>query len=162
NYILSGSEVNSLWDTNVVLNLDDLRDTVNNVENVYIGGTILPTAFSITVVGHRVNVNAVTAHTNDIVQDYALVVSCGDGDVTNAMAFSRVSTDFAIAPFVSGVTNQFANSSTDTGGVLTGQRTGASSPLLGTNQIPLLTNGFGLITFGETNQWHFFTITNIN
>ncbi len=35
--------------------------------------------------GYRVNVNAVTAQTNNVVQDYALVISCGDGQVTNAM-----------------------------------------------------------------------------
>src|SRR5205823_2340342 len=65
-------------------------------------------------------------------------------------------------PFLTSLTNQFANSTTDTGGILLNQRVGASSPLLGTNQIPYATNGFGVITIGETNQWHFYVVTNIN
>src|SRR5204863_2233499 len=149
NYILSGNEFNVVWDTNTVANLEDVRDSVNNVENVYIGGDVLATGYSITVIGHRVNVNAITAHTNDVVQDYALVVSCGDGAVTNAMIFNRTGSTAATTPFVTGVSNQFVNSPTDTGGILVNQRAGASSPLLGTNQIPLLTNGFGVITIRQ-------------
>ena len=47
------------------------------------------------------------------------------------------------------------------------QHVGASSPLLGNNQIVLGTNTVwgdagtnGLITLGVTNQWHFYIITN--
>src|SRR5205823_2315820 len=105
----------------------------------YIGGNILAKAYSITVIGHRVNVNAVTAHTNDIVQDYALVISCGNGKVTNAMAFSRLAKTASTIPFVTGISNQFQNDPSETGGILVNQRVGASSPLLGTNQLPLLT-----------------------
>src|SRR5690606_27137980 len=54
-----------------------VADTVNNVENVYLPGD-LSDDYTIYVVGNRVNVNAVTAHTNGIVQDYALVVSSGN------------------------------------------------------------------------------------
>src|SRR6185503_5655603 len=43
-------------------------DFVNNVENVILRPR-LGTNYSITVVGRRVNVNAVTANTNDVVQD---------------------------------------------------------------------------------------------
>ena len=35
------------------------------------------------------NVNAVTAQTNNVVQDYALVISGGDGEVTNAITVTR-------------------------------------------------------------------------
>ena len=64
---------------------------VNNVENVFLSPTLnatarLSTNYSVTVVGHRVNVNAVTAQTNNVCQDYALVVSSGDGLVTNAIS----------------------------------------------------------------------------
>ena len=57
---------------------------MNNVENVYLNPAagingLLSTNYSITVIGHRVNVNAVTAQTNNVSQDYALVVSTGDG-----------------------------------------------------------------------------------
>src|SRR6202043_1123900 len=51
---------------------------VNNVENVFLSAP-LGTNYSVTVFARRVNVNAVTANTNGIVQDYALVISSGDG-----------------------------------------------------------------------------------
>ena len=38
----------------------------------------LDSRYTITVLGRRVNVNAVTSNTNNIVQDYALVISSGD------------------------------------------------------------------------------------
>jgi len=68
------------WDTNLAPNID----IVNNVENVF----LLPPLsgkYDITVVGKRVNVNAVTAQTNNVEQDYALVISCGDGEVKDAL-----------------------------------------------------------------------------
>src|SRR5205814_3835205 len=60
-------------------------DFVNNVENVILRPT-LGTNYSITVVGRRVNVNAITANTNDVVQDYALVVSAGEGELASPFA----------------------------------------------------------------------------
>jgi len=40
-----------------------------------------------------VNVNAVTSNTNNVVQDYALVISCGDGGVvSNAFTLTDVAT----------------------------------------------------------------------
>ena len=53
-------------------------DVVNNVENVYLAPT-LATNYSVTVVARSVNVNAVTDQTNGVAQDYALVISSGDG-----------------------------------------------------------------------------------
>ncbi len=41
-----------------------------------------------TVVGRRVNVNAVTAQTNNVCQDFALVISSGDGLITNAITLN--------------------------------------------------------------------------
>ncbi len=38
------------------------------------------------MVGRAVNVNAVTAQTNNVVQDYALVVSVGEGEVPDAIS----------------------------------------------------------------------------
>ena len=46
-------------------------------QNVYLPQP-LGTNYSVTVMGYRVNVNAVTAQTNNVVQDYALVISCGE------------------------------------------------------------------------------------
>jgi hypothetical protein len=66
-------------------------DTINNVENIILP-PMLAGSYSVTVVGRAVNVNAVTAQTNNaagvyapnVVQDYALVVSIGEGEVTGA------------------------------------------------------------------------------
>ena len=67
--------------TNTIQNID----VVNNVENVYIPPLLATTnGYAVTVLASRVNVNAVTAQTNDVVQDYALVISSGDGAITNA------------------------------------------------------------------------------
>src|SRR5262249_15791621 len=64
NDILAGNDFNLPWRTNDV----PFADRVNNVENVYIP-TPLGSNYTITVSAHRVNVNAVRQHTNDIVQD---------------------------------------------------------------------------------------------
>jgi O-glycosyl hydrolase/subtilisin-like proprotein convertase family protein len=141
-------------------------DSVNNVQNVFIQ-PLLGTQYSITVIGRSVNVNAVTAQTNNaagnyapnVVQDYALVISCGEGEVTNAFTVTD-----------NGITN---NPTTDqditfvitTNAPLLNQFVGASTPLLGTNTIPLGTNLVwggtnGVITLGMTNQWHFYVVIN--
>ena len=59
-------------------NTPPVFDSINNVQNVYLPLSA-GTNFSVTVMGYRVNVNAVTAQTNNVVQDYALVISCGNG-----------------------------------------------------------------------------------
>ena len=84
NDIAAGSDFNVPWDTNTIANVD----TVNNVENVYLTPALtldgrLSTNYTVTVVGHRVNVNAVTANPNNVAQDYALVISSGDGQPAN-------------------------------------------------------------------------------
>ena len=89
NDILSGSDFNRSWNTNTVPNLD----TVNNVENVYLSPTLnlngrLGTNYSVTVVGHRVNVNAVTANPNNVAQDYALVISSGNGQASSGFTLN--------------------------------------------------------------------------
>src|SRR5262249_472268 len=79
NDIRAGNAFN-LPSTNATPNVD----FVNNVENVYLAPP-LGTNYSVTVTAHRVNVNAVTARADDVVQDYALVVSSGDGQVSDAL-----------------------------------------------------------------------------
>src|ERR1035437_4873182 len=139
-------------------------DAINNVENVY-----LPpgagTNFSVTVLVYRVNVNAVTAQTNNVVQDYALVISSGNGQVTNAFTVTD-------NPIVSNPTSgQQITFVTSTNKPLLNQLVGASTPLLGTNTIQLITGGTELngiqlggtnvlVTLGMTNQWHFYVVTN--
>jgi subtilisin-like proprotein convertase family protein len=164
NDIPASSTYNSARSTNSPPVFDD----INNVENVYLPEGI-GTNFSVTVVGYRVNVNAVTAQTNNsvgayapnVVQDYALVISSGDGTVTNAMTVmanpivSNPTTDQQIT----GVTNS-------NGGVLLNQTVGANTPLLGTNTLlfsspsPENLGTNWQVTLGMTNQWHFYVVTN--
>lgn len=140
-------------------NQPPVLDNVNNVENVFIREPLGTNDFVISVVGRRVNVNAVTAHPNNVVQDYALVVSSGNLSLTNAFELvdsrnpgGRVSPPTAAPPVterrpVHGITN---------GVPVLEQRVGAHSPLLGRTfgaQAPFPNNGM-------TNQWRFYAFTN--
>ncbi len=147
---------------------------INNVENVLLQ---LPLAgqYSVTVVGRGVNVNAVTAQMNNnvtgtyapnVVQDYALVISVGEGEVTNAFTVLPA-TGSDLAPRESTAIptgDQNITIVTSTNTPLFDQFVGASSPLLGTNNLPLGTNTVwgpnGIVTIGQTNQWHFYIVTN--
>jgi subtilisin-like proprotein convertase family protein len=154
NDILAGSITNRSWNPNTPPN----QDRVNNVENVF-----LPAApgasYSITVTGQRVNVNAVSAQAQNVAQDYALVISSGDGEITEALTLAATTPASADVPLVTVVTNQFTASPTDAGAILLGQRAGANAPLASTNTAPLA-NGNGVITLGSVNQWHFYVLTN--
>jgi subtilisin family serine protease/subtilisin-like proprotein convertase family protein len=149
NNIPSGSDFTLATPTNGV----PVHDFVNNVENVYIGepeGT--NTVFSVTVLGRRVNANALTAHPDNIAQDYALVVSSGNGEVTNAFTVA----DGPVSDF--GAFNLTVITNTiDSQLPLFNQTVGASSPLVSspTGLGPL---GTGLV--GMTNQWRFYVATN--
>lgn len=149
NDIPSGTDFTSATLTNTPPN----RDFVNNVENVYLAdpqGT--NTQFSVTVVGRRVNVNAVTAHPDNVAQDYALVISSGNGEVTNA--FTVVDGVVAGAgPFnLTIVTN-----TVDSQLPLLGQKVGANSPLIASPTVPFTNR---LMQVGVTNQWRFYVATN--
>jgi subtilisin-like proprotein convertase family protein len=163
NDIASGNDFNQAWDpTNGVPNVD----LVNNVENVFLSPTLggnarLGTNYSVTVAGSRVNVNAVTAQPNNVCQDFALVISSGDGQITNAITLNSSSPIISInQPLVTVITNAFASSPGFAGGVLFNQRVGANPQLLGTNTIQLPTDADAVVTLGVTNQWHFYAITN--
>ena len=142
NDLPGGSTFNDPWDTNTPPNID----SVNNVENIYLPPT-LDTNYTITVRAHAINVNAVTAHPNDTVQDYALVISSGDGQVVDALNVNG-SQAIVAPPFwrTTYISNSF-NQPDASGFLLDGQRVGANTPLLGT-------------TNGMTNQWHFYVVTN--
>ena len=129
-------------------NAPPIVDSVNNVENVYLTPS-LGTNYSVTVFARRVNVNAVTAQTNNVVQDYALVISSGNGDTaTLNLGSASALPALAVPTAVTVVSNLFSDpGGTFTSGSLTDQRVGANTPLLGT-------------TNGMTNQWHFYIITN--
>lgn len=140
NDIGPSSLVNYPWNDNGVP-----ADAVNNVENVYLAAP-LGTNYTVTVMGRHVNVNAVTAHTNNVAQDYALVISYGNGEVTNALAVTTQPLVGANQWTLTGITNDF-RASTIEGQLLLGQHVGANTPLLG-------------VTNGMTNQWHFYLVTN--
>lgn len=151
NDIPGSSVYTAPWDTNNPPNFD----AVNNIENVYLSPA-LGTNYSITVKARRVNVNAVTAHPNGVVQDYALVISSGNGEVTTAFSSAA-----GIPPVVGGIAADVTTvSNSIVGGdfvasFLENQRVGANAPLLGTNNVT--TNG---LSVGITNQWKFYVVTN--
>jgi subtilisin-like proprotein convertase family protein len=166
NDIATGNDFNQAW---IATNGAPNFDLVNNVENVFLSplqgtNTLSPrlgTNYSVTVVGNRVNVNAVTAQTNNVCQDFALVISSGDGLITNAISLNPSSPIVSSArPLVTVITNAFASSPGFSGGALFNQRAGANPQLLGTNAILLPTDANGVLTLGVTNQWHFYAITN--
>ena len=126
-------------------NTPPVYDLVNNVENVFIPEPLtLGTRYSVSVVARRVNVSAVseynrvTGKTNDVAQDFALVIASGDTTLTNV--FTSIT-----GP----VTNAF-------------QR---PLPLTITNGLPLVNQRAGanpslIVTNGFTNQWRFYVFTN--
>ncbi len=148
NHFTGGSQFTDPIDvgTNALASFDAARDVVNNVENVYINGP-LSGAYEVSVVARRVNVNAVRAHTNGIVQDYALVISSGNL-TTNAPFAIAPATPPLVSdprPFVTNVVTVITN-----GIALLNQRVGANAPLLNLNASGL--------SDGITNQWNFYAI----
>ena len=133
-------------------------DTINNVQNILLP-PLLAGRYSVTVFGRSVNVNAVTAQTNNVVQDYALVVSVGEGEVPTAITSV---TDDGIFNNLTG--DQNITFVTTTNAPLMNQFAGANTPLLGTNALALGTNTVwgpnGQVVIGMTNQWHFYVVTN--
>lgn len=147
-----GSISTNTVSTNMLAQVDAVRDSVNNVETVVIKGP-LDTNYVLSVQARRVNVNAVSAHTNGLVQDFALVVSfqsmTSDFSSTNKFDLDDTEEDKGImgtnlwlAP-IDIVTNSVA---------LIKQRVGGNSPLLATDDV---------YTNGVASQWHFYVFTNI-
>lgn len=124
------------------------RDSVNNVENTYIPLTnAAVTVFRVYVIGRKVNVNAVTANTNQVAQDYSVVFS------TDA-AISLTVQPTPGVPF-SGYTNRPISIVTN-GIPKLDERVGANSPLWTVNGTA------NANTNGVTNQWNFYVFTNQN
>jgi len=150
--------------TNIPANLD----TVNNVENIFLPAHA-GTNFTIVIYGTGVNVNAVTTQTNNaagvyapnIVQDFAFVISSGNGSNTNG--FTITSSSAASNP----TSDQRITIVVSTNAPLMNQMVGAASPVMATNNIsfptntPYATNATNAtVTIGQTNQWHFYVVTN--
>ncbi len=169
NDIPSSSTFNEAWNTNSAPNLD----SVNNVENVFIRRRPVSVSYTVTVIGRSVNVNAVTAQTNNVVQDYALVIACGKGEAPDAItvtpgtppSVSNPTSDQQIT-LVNVSTNGMATNSAAIGGVFLNQLAGANTPLLGTNTVGFATSTNlsyatnAVVTLGMTNQWHFYVVQN--
>jgi subtilisin-like proprotein convertase family protein len=134
-------------------------DFVNNVENVYIAPS-LGANYSITVFGRRVNVNAVTVDPRNTTQDYALVVSSGDGQISDALTLTGSSVTSSSTGTITWITNGYALDSGAFGNVLMNQRIGASAPLGATSTILLSNIPGAVMTIGVTNQWQFYVFTN--
>ncbi|MEI9863676.1 MAG: hypothetical protein WDN00_03785 [Limisphaerales bacterium] len=139
---------------------------VNNVETVIVP-PLLGGSYSITVIGTSVNVNAVTAQTNNTVQDFALVISSGNGEITNGLMVAA-GLWFPIPLLTS---RSRRSTWTPAAWPPTAPRAGCSSTswpgrthrLLGTNTVgagglSYATNA--LVTLGMTNQWHFYVVQN--
>ena len=147
-------------------------DSINNVENVFISPP-LGTNYSITVIGRDVNVNAVTAQTNNVVQDFALVISCGEGEVTNAISRWRTTASFPIpratrtsvfsaAPTERAVAQPVCRRELAAAGHQHDSRwhhDGAEyERRCRPDGSPYAANA--IVTLGMTNQWHFYVVTN--
>ncbi len=122
-------------------------DSINNVQNVYINPANVPITFplTITISGTRVNVNAVTTQTNNIAQDYALVISSDDPALSNSLTIATSAILATNAPLITVASN---------GIPLLHQRVGANEPNL------YMSNGIVSLTNGSLSQWHFFIFTN--
>ncbi len=137
-----------------------ILDMVNNVRNIYLQPPI-GSNYTVTVYGRSVNVNAVTAQSNNVVQDFALVISSADAydSVSNAL------TIVANPPVTNPTGDPDITFVTTTNTPLLNQLAGENTPLLGTNSVivvntnsPLTSNS--VVTVGMTNQWHFYVVTN--
>jgi subtilisin-like proprotein convertase family protein len=126
------------------VNTGDAPDSINNVQNVYIDNAYAPIFFplTVTVSGARVNVNAVTTQTNQIAQDYALVISSDNPAAPLTVTSNAIVTNPPI-PLVTAAVS---------GMPLLHQRVGANEP-------DLYNYALGL-TNGSLSQWHFFIFNN--
>ncbi len=142
----------------LVVNSNATPDTINNVENIWLPAP-LGTNYSVTIVGRNVAVNAVTVEQTNIVQDFALVISCGDAFNTNGVTVTAVAPP---APPVTAPPITFISSYTN--GIYFNQLAGANAPWLSTNDVVFATNSAyatnAALFIGQTNQWHFFVVTN--
>jgi subtilisin family serine protease/subtilisin-like proprotein convertase family protein len=155
NHFAAGANFTSAWEPGTAPNVD----VVNNVENVYLSGP-LGSNYSITVVAHRVTVNAVTLAPENAVQDYALVIASGDGQLSDALTLTQAPpASFGPRP-VSSIAATPLNGGAAIGAVLVHQRAGANDPLTATSTIPLPQAPGARLTLGVTNQWHFYAFTN--
>ena len=150
-----GSGFSQPWTNGAAPNLD----VVNNVENVYLSPSSA-TNYSVTVVARGVNVNAVTPQTNRMMQDYALVISSGDGQVEDALTITNTPVVSFGTPTAMFITNAFAAGQGISGGCWFNQRVGTSDSFGGRHRYPWPVGSNGVITAGLASQWRFYVLTN--
>lgn len=121
-------------------------DAVNNVENVFINRP-LGTNYSVTVRARRVNVNAVTAHPDQIAQDYALVISLGNSTLTNGFLNVTDLQESTPSPATEAPFVPVPVTHLDQGVPLERERVSANPPYL-------------ITTNGAASQWNFYVVTN--
>lgn len=151
----AGCSFNSPWDIYSPPNLD----LVNNVENVFLGRP-LGTNYSVTVAARSVNVNAVTTQSNRVAQDYALVISSGNGEVADALALVQSPIASVTVSNVTFVNNAFADTNGVSGALLLNERAGANPPGLDNGGVPWPGGSNGFIMPGTLSQWRFYVLTN--
>jgi len=133
-------------------------DAVNNVENIFLEPP-LGSNYSVTVRGHCVNVNAVAANAGPAAQDYALVISCGEGQVPDALNLIESAPGGESEPRVTVLTNNLPLAKGWVGTHLSGERIGAH-PLLASNFVVNPATSNQTITLGAASQWRFYVFTN--
>ena len=141
-----GNDIGQSSDFNQVrmTNSPPVTDIINNVENVFLRDAF-GSNFVVSVLGKRVNVSAVsdfheaTGLDNDVVQDYALVMSIGDLTLTN---------ELSVTPFTDNAPVELPPAMVMTNGLpLLNQRAGAQPMILDSR-------------YGVAEQWNFFVFTN--
>lgn len=140
----SDNDVQNVYVNQNTASFTSAGDVINNVQNVYISpSNSIAFPLTITVSATRVNVNAVTTQTNNVLQDYALVVSSDDPSLSAPLTIVTNAITSTNAPLITIASNAVP---------LLHQRVGANEPNLYN------------FTTGSTNgapiQWHFFIFTN--
>jgi subtilisin family serine protease len=107
NDIIQSSDFNQIHPTNAT----PVTDVINNVENVFVRDAF-GSNFVVSVIGKRVNVGTMpgfhqaTGLDNDVVQDYALVMSIGDLTLTNELSVRPFTENADVEmPLAIGMTN---------------------------------------------------------
>lgn len=121
-------------------------DRVNNVERVVLQGPV-DGEYVVSVHGYRINVNSRWNHPNQVAQDFSVAIASDEelgegesaGSVLDLAQVDAVTLGFPSPTEPRGITNGVA---------LFNQKAGAHSPLIGDQR-------------GTTNQWRFFTFTNV-
>lgn len=141
----SDNTVENIYSSNGIPTFTSAGDAINNVQNIYISTANGPISFplTVTVSGTRVNVNAVTTQTNNILQDFALVISSDDSLLTSPLTIVTNGINSATPVLVTVASN---------GVPLLHERVGANEP-------NIYNYALGS-TNGTNSQWHFFVFTN--